>query len=214
MAQVCTALLALMASTPTVRLWWTPAHSSLRENELADAAAKAAAQGTRPHDEVIPVPTCRSSLRTIFRRHYIARLEAQWHQAATGRDLRAVLPHFSRCLHWTRGLSRRQVALTAQFLTGHYATHAYLHRFGSRADPQCRWCDAPVDDRHHRLFQCPRFAALCQHLTMMIDADSRGEQGWTWSFLTGRGRRYLARFLVPVSDAVIQAQAEDDSDSE
>ena len=43
MAQVRTALLALMASTPTVRLWWTPAHSSLRENELADAAAKAAA---------------------------------------------------------------------------------------------------------------------------------------------------------------------------
>ena len=97
-AQVRTALLALTASTPTVRLWWTPAHSSLRENELADAAAKAAAQGTRPPDEVIPVPTCRSSLRTILRRHYITRLETQWHQATTGRDLRAVMPRFSRCL--------------------------------------------------------------------------------------------------------------------
>ena len=49
---------------------------------------------------------------------------------------------------------------------------------------------------------------------MTIDSDSHGEQGWTWSFLTGSGRRYLARFLVPVSEAVIQAQIEDDSDSE
>ena len=213
-ARVRVALLALMTSTPTVRLWWTPAHSSLRENELADAAAKAAAQGARPPDEVIPVPTCRSSLRTILHRHYVARLETQWHQATTGRDLRAVMPRFSRCLRWTRGLSRRQVTLTAQFLTGHYATQAYLHRFGSRADPQCRWCDAPVDDRHHRLFQCPRFDALRQHLTLTIDSDSHGEQGWTWTYLTGRGRCYLARFLVPVSDAMIPAQVADDSDSE
>ena len=49
---------------------------------------------------------------------------------------------------------------------------------------------------------------------MTIDSDSHGAQGWTWSFLTGSGRRYLARFLVPVSEAVIQAQLEDDSDSE
>ena len=113
------------------------------------------------------------------------------------------MPRFSRCLQWTRGLSRRQVALTAQFLTGHYATHAYLHRFGSRVDPQCRWCDAPVDDRHHQLFQCPHFDALRQHLTMIVDSDSRGEQGWIWSYLTGRGQRYLVRFLVPINEAMI-----------
>ena len=49
---------------------------------------------------------------------------------------------------------------------------------------------------------------------MTIDSDSHGEQGWTWRFLTGSGRRYLARFLVPVSEAVTQAQMETDSDSE
>ena len=47
-----------------------------------------------------------------------------------------------------------------------------------------------------------------------IDSDSHREQGWTWSYLTGRGRRYLAQFLVPISEAVIEAQAEEDSDSE
>ena len=49
---------------------------------------------------------------------------------------------------------------------------------------------------------------------MTIDSDSHGAQGWIWRYLTGGGRRYLARFLVPVSEAVIQAQIEDDSDSE
>ena len=100
-AEVRKALLALMASAPTVQLWWTPAHSSLRENELADAAAKAAAQGAQPPNEVIPIPTCRSSLWSILCRHYIARLETQWHQATTGRDLHAVMHRFARCLRWT-----------------------------------------------------------------------------------------------------------------
>ena len=49
---------------------------------------------------------------------------------------------------------------------------------------------------------------------MTIDSDSHGAQGWTWSYLTGGGRHYLARFLVPVSEAEIQAQAAADSDSE
>ena len=56
-ATICESLLALTTPTQTVKLWWTPAHSSLKENELADEATKAAAQGTRPPDEVIPIPT-------------------------------------------------------------------------------------------------------------------------------------------------------------
>ena len=197
--------------TQTIRLWWTPAHSSLKENELADEAAKAAAQGNRPPDEVIPIPTCHTSLRALLHRHYITRLENQWHQATTGQELRAVMPRFSRCLRWTHGLTRRQVALTAQFLTEHYPTHAYLHRFGSRSDPRCGWCNAEVDDRHHRLFQCPRFDALRHTLSMKINIDTQGSRGWTWSFLTGHGRHYLAHFLVPVSTTPLCKSTEDDS---
>lgn len=62
---------------------------------------------------------------------------------------------FSWCIYCTWGLIHRQVALTAQFLAGHHATYASIHLFGSRADPRCGMCDADVNDRHRRLFQCP-----------------------------------------------------------
>ena len=42
-AQVYSALQELSASGTVIRLWWTPGHSSLMENDLADTAAKAAA---------------------------------------------------------------------------------------------------------------------------------------------------------------------------
>ena len=108
------------------------------------------------------------------------------------------MPHFTRSLSWTKGLHRREVALVAQFLTGHYATNAYLFRFGSRADPSCDWCEAVVDDRNHRLFSCPHFAFIRQQLASEVIAASDGAQDWTWEFLLGPGRRYLARFLLRV----------------
>lgn len=195
-------LMDLCASIPEVRLWWVPGHSSVIENDMADFAAKAAAQGESPQADVVPTPSCRSGLRTLICRHYVSRLEAQWHVAHTGRDLHDIMPRFTRCLRWTAGLSRRQVALTSQFLTGHYATHAYLFRFGSRSDPCCGWCSAPVDDRQHRLFTCPRFARLRHRLTLEVESATRGDHSWTWDFLVGPGRRYLARFLDPVRDAI------------
>ena len=203
MAAVHVALTELSSSGTEIRLWWTLGHSSLMENDMADAAAKAAAQDTSGGTFLVSVPTCRSSLRTALRRHYVTRLETQWHLADRGRDLHEVMPRFSRCLRWTAGLSRRQVALTAQFLTGHYATNDYLFRFGSRTDPCCGWCSAPVDDREHRLFHCPRFASLRLRLSMEMEMASTPDypQQWTWSFLVGPGRRFLARFLDPVHGA-------------
>lgn len=112
------------------------------------------------------------------------------------------MPSLAPSLSWTDDLSRREVALVAQFLTGHYATNAYLFVFGSREDPHCDWCEVAVDDRHHRLFSCPRFSFVRQRLTAMVETDSRDAQGWTRAFLTGPGRRYLARFLLSVQIAV------------
>lgn len=194
-ADVLTSLRELSNSATEIRLWWTPGHSSVPENELADQAAKAAANRAMLTMTTEPVPFCRTRLRSLIRRHYITRFETQWQVADTGRDLHDIMPHFSRSLRWTQGLNRRQVALTAQFLTGHYATNAYLHRFGSRSDPHCDWCSATLDDRHHRLFHCPRFFRIRHQLSMAVEADTDGTQDWSWAFLVSSGRRYLARFL-------------------
>jgi len=201
-AQVLRSLLELSSSTAEIRLWWVPGHSSVQENDMADSAAKSAAQGALSIVAEERVPFCRSSLRTLIHRHYASRLEAQWHVEDTGRALHAIMPRFSRCLRWTLGLTRRQVALTSQFLTGHYATNAYLYRFGSRDDPGCGWCSAPVDDRRHRLFSCPRFDRLRLRLSMAIEHDTQGTHSWTWDFLVGSGRRFLACFLSSARDAL------------
>ena len=199
--EVQKALQTLLYSVAELRLWWTPSHVNLTENELADAAAKAAAQEGTHTSGFETVPSCRTTLRSLIRRHYISRLEAQWHVADSGRDLFEIIPSFSRCLRWTEDLHRRQVALTSQFLTGHYATNAYLCRFGSRSDSNCSWCPSTFDDRRHRLFQCPRFDFIRQQLSTHIHTDTQGAHGWEWDFLVGSGRRYLAQFLDHVQRA-------------
>jgi len=161
---------------------------------LVPAAAKAAATGTS-FDALRAIPTCARALRSEIRTHYAARSDTQWRLASTGRDLHAVMPRLSRDLRWTHGMSRKDVALTAQFLSGHYATQAYLQRFGHPVDGSCQWCDDPLDDREHRLLHCPRFELYRQQLRSEIEADTRGTATWEWDFLVGAGRRYLSRFL-------------------
>ena len=199
--EVQRALQTLLNSVAELRLWWTPSHVNLTENELADAAAKAAAQEGTYTSSFATVPSCRTTLRSLIRRHYISRLEAQWHVANSGRGLFEIMPSFSRCLRWTEDLHRRQVALTSQFLSGHYAANAYLCRFGSRSDSHCSWCPSTFDDRRHRLFHCPRFDFIRQQLSTHIHTDTQGAHGWEWDFLVGSGRRYLAQFLDHVQRA-------------
>ena len=187
-------LRTLELCTETLRLWWTPSHVDLCENDMADAAAKAAATGTS-FDALRAIPTCARALRSEIRTHYAARSDTQWSLASTGRDLHAVMPRLSRDLTWTHGMSRKDVALTAQFLSGHYATQDYLRRFGHPVDGSCRWCDAALDDREHRLLHCPRFEFYRQQLRSEIEADTRGTATWEWDFLLGFGHRYLSRFL-------------------
>ena len=195
-------LRALELCTGTLRIWWTPSHVNLPENDMADAAAKAAAVGTS-FDTLRDIPLCASSLRAEIRAHYITRTEMQWDLSDEGRDLHTVMPRFTRDLQWTRGMSRKDTNLVAQFLSGHYATQAYLQRFGHPVDSSCRWCEAPLDDRAHRLFQCPRFEYLRLRLQGEISASTGDTQGWTWEFLTGRGRSYLAQFLRIVQGAKV-----------
>ena len=199
----------LALCTATLRIWWTPSHMDLRENDMADAAAKAAAMGTS-FDALRDIPLCATVLRSEITAHYVARAETQWDLSTQGRDLHEVMPQFARDLQWTSDMSRKDVALVAQFISGHYATQTYLQRFGHPVDGSCRWCDASLDDRSHRLFECPRFEFLRQRLQGEISADTQDLQSWTWEFLTGRGRDYLARFLRAVQGATLPLTEHED----
>ena len=136
-----------------------------------------------------------SVLKYQIRMEYAHRAAIRWTSSSCGHDLRSVQRQFSSDLSWTEPLTRKEAALTAQFLTGHYPSQSYLRRFGHPVDGSCLWCGAAVDDREHRLFDCPRYEFHRQRLSLEISSDSRGLWSWTWDYLVSMGRRYLGRFL-------------------
>ena len=158
-------------------------------------------------DRFPPLTAMQNSVFDFFYRdlHFCTIVPADSAQQDRWRAARGALNHWSLtcATHHpsTEDLHRGQVALTSQFLTGHYATNAYLCRFGSRSDPNCSWCPSTFDDRRHRLFQCPRFDFIRQQLSTHIHTDTQGAHGWEWDFLVGSGRRYLAQFLDHVQRA-------------
>ena len=161
------ALRTLELHSRTLRIWWTPNHVDLSENNMADAAAKAAAAGTS-FDTLQDIPVSAAILRSKVKIHYATRTDTQWGLSDTGRDLHEVMPRLAQDLMWTHDLNCKDAALTAQFLNGHYTTQAYLHRFGHPVDGSCRWCDGPLDGREHRLFHWPRFEFLRQQFRTEI----------------------------------------------
>ena len=131
------------------------------------------------------------------------RFDAQWATSSTGRQLFDTTPRLSHSIAWTNDLTRKDVALVAQFLSGHYPSNQYLFRFHVRDDPSCCWCDAPLDDRDHRLFWCPRFEFIRQKLqSELAEHHTEGLVGWSWEFLSGQGRQFLVRFLRVVNKAM------------
>ena len=89
------AVRTLERSTNELRLWWTPSHTGLHENDLVDEAAKAAAQGLASVD-VCEIPLCKAALKTQIAGHYRSQATTQWHLSETGRDLHSLMPCFAR----------------------------------------------------------------------------------------------------------------------
>ena len=183
--------------TDEFRIWWTLSHARLLENDLIDEAAKAAAQD-QAYVDVCEVPLCKAALKTQIVGHYLAQATTQWHLSEIGQDPYSLMPCFAYDVQWTRGLSRPEVALLAQFLSGHYVTGAYLRHFGHPVYGAYHWCAAPTDDRAHRLFNCPWFDHIWLQLQAKIHDDTQHHAAWTWEFLATGGLQYLLRFLQAV----------------
>lgn len=191
------ALIALHHHIPTVRLWWMPAHVDLAEHDRVDSAAKRAAEGL-DSSRTVSVPLSHMSLKTLIRRHFDRREHVRW---AVHSHARHLLPRYDPSLSWTKSLSRKAVALTAQFLTGHFVTANYLHRFHLRDSPSCVWCGHPVCDRKHVLFDCPRFEYHRQQLCSDACLTSSDSSALSWDLLSVSNRSHLARFLLVVDRA-------------
>ena len=195
---------SLWAAGMQVRFWWAPGHSGVFGNELADREARRAARDTSP-SPLLDTWCNRRQLEQALRRWYQDRARRQ-ERTLTGTVLDPMEDSVFRSdLRWTRSLpSRFAVALTGQFLTGHYPTRAYLARFQLASSPLCDACGCP-DTRAHLLLECARFSHIREGLASWLheECDARTRQdggacpGWEWDFLVGspRGRLWLSRFL-------------------
>ena len=61
------ALHTLCCHVPAIRLWWTPSHVGLLENEMVDKVAKEAARPDTTYPTIHNVPFSRTCLRTAIR---------------------------------------------------------------------------------------------------------------------------------------------------
>ena len=207
------ALRRLSTRATALRLLWVPGHAGLPENERADSIAKEAALSrsasktthtSRPCPLVTDVPHSRASLKRLLHQHYARRFETQYTNTRHHHDELQLPPHFSPSLKWTQTLTRKETALAAQFLTGHFPVNAYLFRFHLRDDPGCSFCESDYSDRSHILFSCPKFEYLRQQLASDIWDRSSGCGSWSWDYLSSPpGRPYLARFLTSVHRALL-----------
>ena len=218
--------------TRELRLWWTPGHIELSENDAADQVAHQAAMSLctshalgpdqandddSPLPPIIDVPYSAVCLRTLIRHHYISNINTQWDIAHPDHDLDLSAPNFTPSILWTHNLTRHESVLAAQFLSGHYLCPHYLYVLGLTHTQSCPWCDYDICDRTHILFHCPRFAYERQrHAHYVADSSVAAYDrsiGWTWHFLATGGRHFLASFLRAIHRVVMNALSSLGTDS-
>ena len=130
-----------------------PGHQGIAGNEHADSAAKAALEESRATwgDFFIT----RAMLEGAIRQWYQGQARSQ-ERSTRGMILeptQEVIIHTD--LGWTQAMpSRFMAARVGQFLTGHFPTGVFLHRFGHLPSPLCEGCGV-LDTRGHLLLDCP-----------------------------------------------------------
>ena len=196
---------ALVEQGHQVQLWWAPGHHGIIGNERADIVAKAAMEVSRTTPGEFFVS--RTMLQGAIHRWYRAQVRSQ-EDTAIGTILEPTEETIIYTdLHWTQSMpSRFMAARVGQFLTGHFPTAVYLHRFGHLPSPLCVGCGV-LDTREHLLMDCTRWAFHRTRLQEWLQStcDPPTEEGvfppiWGWDFLvcTSEGRFWLGRFLVAV----------------
>ena len=114
-------------------------------------------------------PTNPQTLYNKIKTETINKWKMRWKRDTTCRQTRLMLPHpnpiFTKFLFT---LSRTEVSLLLQFVTGHNYLKYHLYNTGRADDPMCRLCNEDNETAWHIMAVCPRlFFIRADHLCAM-----------------------------------------------
>ena len=157
-AQIVKKAMELKANKRKVTIRCVPSYSKIEGNELADKAAKKAAEGRKTGNAQW------SSLGYINRNITEAKKSAvwSWHQAKNeereSRSRSYYVPHLKYGIHPVLGQTlKKYAARFFQLKVGHVATGVFLERIGKGETAECWWCGRADQSVDHLYTKCKKW---------------------------------------------------------
>ncbi|KAJ0182276.1 hypothetical protein K1T71_001645 [Dendrolimus kikuchii] len=164
-------LMESMAMGKGVSLFWVKAHAEVKENDRADALAKAAARTlkVKPHYDRCPV----SFVKRMIRMGTLDEWNRRFRDEPTASVTKFFFPN-TECAYKT--IRRVGItSLTTQIFTGHGGFSEYLNRFKLKEDPSCV-CEPGVPETPlHIVFECPLFAVERNNAEITLRTEIKKE---------------------------------------
>ena len=170
-----------------VSLIWIPGHEGHEGNEVADQAAKMAAEADFLGPEPalpISLSVCKSGVREWCRREH----KRVWENRTDCRQSKNSMdePSKSRRVKFCK-LSRGILRQVLGVLTGHCALNRHLHLMGKVAQPTCTKCGEEEETVTHYLGRCPVF--------FLKRMEAWGSPVMSYEDIKSSGTRPLIKFL-------------------
>ena len=186
----------LISKGHAVVIRWVSGHAGVEGNEVADQAAKQAAEdGGRKTVGWSSIAHVRrkgtETLATEIKHWLQRRIDKR-----NARHDRFYTPPRRKGIDHT--LAKVSKSLTGRFLqlkTGHAVVGTYLYRIKAAEDESCGWCGATRQSTHHVLLKCRRWR---RKRDVLKEALAKVNINWS----TGPGERWLAD-LMSMEKAVI-----------